>query len=90
MTYLREGESTYLEVCSGELTTLGAGGRGHALGSRTTLGGGGGQSTYLEGRVGFLGYYKARAKARAPVTSIGFFKNDTKSELLLSANLMTD
>ena len=50
----------------------------------------GGQSTYLEGRVGFLGYYKARAKARAPVTSIGFFKNDTKSDLFLSANLMTD
>ena len=50
--------------------------------------GAGGQSTYQEGRVGFLGYYKARA--RAPVTSIGFFKNDTKSDLFLSANLMTD
>ena len=43
----------------------------------------GGQSTYLECRAQFLGYYKARA--RAPVTSVSFFKNDTKSYLFLSA-----
>ena len=34
--------------------------------------------------------YMARARARAPVTSMVFFKNDTKLDIFLSANLMTD